>query len=81
MAKMKAPLLEQIDMIEERIVEYLKKHPTNSGDYSPSYTNFDKDLRNGIVFYRQGWGWRLRKGWRETLDTKRQALKEGTYNA
>ena len=23
--------------------------------------------RKGIIFYSTGWGWRLRKGWRETF--------------
>ena len=29
-----------------------------------------KELRAGVVFYWKGWGWRLRKGWQETLERK-----------
>ncbi len=43
--------------------------------YQPSFTNFDKELRNGIVFYSSGWGWRLRVNWRETWKKKYDDLK------
>ena len=33
-----------------------------------------KPLRDGIVFYSGGWGWRLRKGWRQTF-VKRFGIK------
>jgi hypothetical protein len=26
-----------------------------------------KPLREGVIFYYQGWGWRVRKGWREAV--------------
>lgn len=63
MAEMKISEIEQLKLMRQRIEEYLKKHPTNGGDYKPSFTNFKKELRQGIVFYSRGWGWRLRKNW------------------
>lgn len=44
-----------------------------SGDLSRmGYTRFAFDRkfvahRKGIIFYSGGWGWRLRKNWRETF--------------
>lgn len=70
MAKMKMPDIEQLALIRQRIDEYLAAHPTNSGDYKPSFTNFDRKLRTGIVFYSSGWGWRVRKNWEEVWQSK-----------
>jgi len=75
MPKMNKSNLEQLALMKERIDEYLKKHPTNGGDYKPSFTNFDKTLRDGIVFYSRGWGWRLRKNWQETWQKKYEQEK------
>lgn len=70
MAKMKMSDIEQLTLMRQLIDKYLEAHPTNGGDYKPSFTNFDRDLRNGIVFYSRGWGWRVRKNWEETWQSK-----------
>jgi hypothetical protein len=70
MAEMKISEIEQLMLMRQRIDEYLEKHPTNGGDYTPSFTNFKKELRQGIVFYRPGWGWRLRKDWEKVFSQK-----------
>jgi len=74
MAKMNLPELEQIDLIEQRCNEIEEKYPHRRAAYQPSFANFDSELRQGIVMYRPGWGWRLRIGWRETLEEKRRQI-------
>ena len=74
MSKMNASPLEQLDLIEQHCSEIEEKYPKRRAAYSPSFTNFDKELREGIVFYRSGWGWRLNRNWRETLEGKRREL-------
>lgn len=75
MAKMNLPALEQLDLIEQRCNEIEEKYPNRRAAYQPSFTNFDSELRQGIVMYRPGWGWRLRKDWRLMLNKKRLELK------
>lgn len=33
-----------------------------------------QDIREGVVFYSPGWGWRLRPTWQRELAAKRQAV-------
>lgn len=40
----------------------------------PQYQN----LREGVIYHSAGWGWRLRRDWREALATKRAALSAGS---
>lgn len=74
MAKLQMPLIEQLELIKKRCEEIEQKYPHRRASYKPSFTNFDKDLRNGIVFYSSGWGWRLRSNWRETWQKKYDEL-------
>lgn len=38
--------------------------------------NIDKPLRDGIVFYSSGWGWRLRVGWEDVLKARYDEVSE-----
>lgn len=75
MAKMNLPPYDQLIQIEMRCNELERKQPKRRADYQPSFTNFDSELRQGIVMYRSGWGWRLRKNWREVLAQKMEQHK------
>jgi hypothetical protein len=33
-----------------------------------------QDIREGVVYFSQGWGWRLRPTWQRALADKRDAL-------
>lgn len=63
--------------LEEQIAWYQKTRPTNGGSYSRSITNIPKPIREGIFFYGQGWGWRLRKDWEAVLEKRRVELAAG----
>lgn len=41
-----------------------------NGEMTTYIGNIDKSLRDGVVFYSRGWGWRLRKDWKTTLDSR-----------
>ena len=74
--------LAQLDALKEWCNNYLKNHPTNSGSYSGGLMHIIcKPLRDGIVFYSRGWGWRLRIDWQETLEHKREELQRWTRAA
>lgn len=79
--------LEQIEQLEkmcERIErEQPKRRCLSSDDFRMAYwkgeftthiKNIDKDIRDGVVFYSSGWGWRLRLNWRETLQAKKVSI-------
>ncbi len=68
--------LEQLARLEKWIEKYLQEHPRNSGEYGfiPERL-IDKPQRDGIVFYSGGWGWRLRKNWKEVLEQKKSDLQ------
>lgn len=34
-----------------------------------------QSLREGVIYHSEGWGWRLRRAWREELAAKRAALQ------
>jgi len=34
-----------------------------------------QSLREGVIYHSEGWGWRLRRDWREELAAKRAALQ------
>lgn len=38
--------------------------------------NIDKRLRDGIIFYSSGWGWRLRIGWEDVLKARYAEVSE-----
>lgn len=68
--------IEQLNELKRACEEYLAAYPTNRGAY-PAYSsnlahfrNIRKDLRDGVVFYSGGWGWRLRREWRKVLDER-----------
>jgi hypothetical protein len=69
-------LLIQLDGLEAWCKQYLNNYPRNSGEYDTAVTDFYKPLRDGIVFYSNGWGWRLRKNWREAIANKRTGLQD-----
>jgi hypothetical protein len=69
-------LLFQLRNLELWCEGYLARHPRNHGEYA-RLTDFYKPLRDGIVFYSSGWGWRLRKDWREAITRKRAELQAG----
>jgi len=58
--------------LDDWINQYLEKHPRNDGQYSrQGYpTSIPKRLRDGVIFWSTGWGWRLRKDWKKTLDDR-----------
>ena len=41
-----------------------------SGRYIYYPKDIPRELREGIVFYSSGWGWRLRKNWELVLEGK-----------
>ena len=43
----------------------------NSGVYNHQFTAIPKAIRDDIVFYSSGWGWRLRKDYQRTLENRR----------
>jgi len=65
----------------EHLCEWLEQQPRKAGYVRvrgiwyvesgyvtlPAY----KAVRDGVIFYSSGWGWRLRKDWRATLAAKR----------
>jgi len=70
---------EWLNALEQAISQYLEQNPTNGGAYGDRWL-FDpvampKHLRDGIIFYSTGWGWRLRNGWQDVL-RKRKAMVE-----
>jgi len=67
-------MLFQLRNLEIWCTEYTKRNPRNYGEYA-GLTDFYKPLRDGIVFYSSGWGWRLRKNWQQTIATKRAELQ------
>ena len=75
MAKMKLSGIEQLELIKVRCEQIEAKYPKHRAAYNPSFANFDKDLRAGIVFYSSGWGWRLRRNWREAWQKKMEEAK------
>lgn len=70
-------LLFQLRNLEIWCEEYTVRHPRNYGEYV-GLADFYKPLRDGIVFYSSGWGWRLRKNWHETIAQKRAELEADT---
>lgn len=44
-----------------------KFHFTYSGGGVRGVQNHRERIATGLIIYRSGWGWRLRKGWNEIL--------------
>ncbi len=71
-----AELLKQLECLEQWCIEYRQHHPKNYGTYNAgSVRGLYKPLRDGVIFYSRGWGWRLRKRWQEAIEAKRQELQ------
>ena len=71
---------DQLNILKRWIEKYTAEHPRNEGEYSwgmreNNLNAIQKPLRDGIVFYSNGWGWRLRKNWREALAAAEQAVQ------
>jgi hypothetical protein len=69
-------LLQQLNRLEKWCIAYLEQNPRNHGTYSGGVCRDTyKPLRDGIVFYSSGWGWRLRKNWQQAIAEKRVELQ------
>jgi hypothetical protein len=73
-----ADQLFQLKWLEKWIEEYLKFHPSNSGAFEPSgkLAAMDKRTRDGIVYYRGYWGWRVYGTWKTVLEERKKDLKQ-----
>jgi len=54
-----------------------KFHFTYCGDNVRGIQNHRERIATGLIFYRAGWGWRLRKGWKERL-AELESVKRAT---
>jgi hypothetical protein len=69
-------LLHQLNVLQNWCGSYLDECPRNQGSYRGGVLRgIYKPLRDGIVFYSSGWGWRLRKDWRQVIAHKREELQ------
>lgn len=59
------PPLTIMNKIFDKCVEIETISPQRRASYQVSFKSIDKNLRDDIVFWSSGWGWRLRKNWRE----------------
>lgn len=66
----------QIKRLKKWVEKYLKEHGSNSGEYSHIGGLVDKPLRDGIIFYSTGWGWRMRKNGLEVLEQRMKEIQE-----
>ena len=70
-------LLQQLNRLEQWCNSYHEENPRNNGTYRGGVCRDTyKPLRDGIVFYSSGWGWRLRKNWQQAIAEKRADLQE-----
>lgn len=64
--------LRQLGILEDWIKDYKFEYPRNSGSYYGSAIRFlHKSIRDGIVFYSGGWGWRLHTEYAQEIERKR----------
>lgn len=71
-----------LKILIEWIVEYNDRHPENHGEYK-RYSKYGCNLpttipikiRQGIVFYSRGWGWRLRENYKTVLYDRKKELR------
>lgn len=69
-------LLQQLNRLEQWCISYREENPRNNGTYRGGVCRDTyKPLRDGIVFYSSGWGWRLRKNWQQAIAEKRVELQ------
>ena len=69
-------LLHQLNRLEKWCIAYREENPRNHGTYRGGVCRDTyKPLRDGIVFYSSGWGWRLRKNWQQAIADKRVELQ------
>jgi len=65
----------QLQLLIEWVMHYREQHPRNHGTYTDTGQKYiDTDIRNGIIFYSNGWGWRLRKNWFEELEKRKAEI-------
>jgi hypothetical protein len=66
--------LKQLEILEKWCLEFDAKQPENYGSYDNIGHIVDKTIRDGIIFWNTGRGWRLRKNpktWKEVINQKR----------
>ncbi len=72
--------LEFMAMLINWINEYREAYPRNTGSYRTAGrmpTIVPIHLRRGIIFYSDGRGWQLRKGWQDVLRQRMEDLNQG----
>lgn len=59
------------------IDKYREYYQRNEGSYR-SAAFIPVHLRQGILFYRAGYGWRLTKNWQSVLRSRMEGLNDAT---
>lgn len=73
-------LLHQWKLLAKWCAAYIEEDPRNWGTYrGGQLREIYKPLRDGVVFYSSGHGWRLRSDWEQVLAEKQKEL-QAEYN-
>lgn len=75
-SRLEEQALLQLAEMETLIAQYLVIYAENTGSYEFDFSQFEAALRKGLVYYRRGRGWRLRRTWQQALAAKRETLEK-----